>query len=154
MLSSAAVSASASPDPDPALASQFPRYTPGSNWQHGEKNIWENGKKEIENLQKYFNPNKNISGGAQCSREHISDALRGLAPCTPRDKVRTQCYELLHLLQLPSSIYPPPVYRGPVIISIKIPIKCYVEILITDCTHCSALRLENTTGGAGARAEH
>ena len=92
MLSYAAVSASASPDsPDLSPASQFPRYTPGSNWQNqnGEKNIWENGKKTIGNLQKYFNPNKNISGGAQCSREHISDALRGLAPCTPRDKVRT-----------------------------------------------------------------
>jgi len=26
-------------------------------------------------------------GGAACTREHIGDSLRGMAPCTPRDKV-------------------------------------------------------------------
>jgi len=28
-----------------------------------------------------------LAGGAACSRDHITDSLRGLAPCRPRDKV-------------------------------------------------------------------
>ena len=30
-------------------------------------------------------------GGAACSREHITQSLRGLAPCQPRDKVVLKC---------------------------------------------------------------
>ena len=34
-------------------------------------------------------------GGAACSREHITQSLRGLAPCQPRDKVVLKC-EMCH----------------------------------------------------------